>query len=361
MTEPDAYFPMPAGAIDAAYFPNFEAIFDAVVAAQTIALCAHTKPDGDAFGSVLAMAAIIRNIFPEKKVFCLLADDEKPSATFDFLKPDTVFLTPAAFKETILRKGQVPDLFVALDTPLLKRLGHAARIAESAEKRITIDHHLSREPFSAHTFIDEGAPATGYLIGMWGFYLEQKLSRTIIDAEIANHLFLALMTDTGRFQYQNTNAQCLGLAASLVARGANPAYLSAAVYQNEPLNIVHLKALVAQRICTYLDGKLAFSYACLEDFATYQVRPTDADGLVDVVRGIEGAEVALFLKETSDGITVRGNLRAKGDCDVASIAEQFGGGGHRAAAGFSAKGSIEEIKAHVIELARDALSNAPAR
>lgn len=334
----------------------YKRIENVLAAAQNLVLCAHTKPDGDALGSVLGLAGILRNRFPEKNITCLLADDEEPSRTFSFLDIDTTMVQPHVYLDNLARNAKqdqpydVPDIFVALDTPLLKRLGHAAKVARLAKEIVTIDHHFSSDPFAQCSLVDDEAPATGSLIAEFGLFLEEKTGQKMVDEHVALCLFMAIMTDTGRFQYQNTSAGCLAQAAWLVERGANPAYLSSHIYQNEPLAILQLRALVSERIKLFFEGKLSTSYATLQDFKDLKVRPTDADGLVDVVRSVEGSKIALFLKEVNDGSVVRGNLRAKGDCDVASIAETFGGGGHKAAAGFSAKGTIEEIEAKVVSL-----------
>lgn len=335
----------------------FEALENAITCAKTIALCAHTKPDGDAFGSVLGMANLIKKAFLDKEVFCLLADNEAPSKTFSFLNIKEHFYTPEKFEMDFLEAGLKLDLFISLDTPLLKRLGHAAKIAEKARVLASIDHHLSREPFGEISVIDDSAPAAAFLVGEFLLFLQEKREVSLLDKETANYLFMALMTDTGGFRYQNTNPASLAQAAWLVEAGANPSQLSSSIYQNEPLSLLHLKARVSERISTYIEGRLSFSYATLADFEELSLRPTDADGLVDIVRSVRGSDIALFIKETEDGKTVRGNLRAKGDFDVSAIAAHFGGGGHKAAAGFSAKGKIDEVRDEVIKLARPQLEN----
>lgn len=349
--------------IDETHLSAFKRIEEVLGSAQNLVLCAHTKPDGDALGSVLGLAGILRHRFPENNIICLLADDEAPSRTFSFLNIDTAMVQPSRYLNNMAGDSSAknpdtspshlfppPDVFIALDTPLLKRLGHAAKVARCAREIVSFDHHVSSDPFANVALVDDKAPATGSLIAEFGLFLEEEMGKEMVDEHVAQCLFMAVMTDTGRFQYQNTTAECLAQAAWLVERGANPAYLSSHIYQNEPLSILRLRALVTERIKLFCDGNLATSHATLQDFADLNVRTTDADGLVDVVRSVEGSHIALFLKEVDDGSVFRGNLRAKGDYDVASIAEAFGGGGHKAAAGFSAKGTIEEIEAKVISL-----------
>lgn len=347
--------------INETHLSAFNRIEELLCSAQNLVLCAHTKPDGDALGSVLGLAGILRLRWREKNITCLLADDEEPSRTFSFLNIDTAMVQPSHYLKNMAGDSSVadtdakqlfppPDVFIALDTPLLRRLGHAAKVARCAQEIVAIDHHASSDPFANVALADDKTPATGSLIAEFGLFLEEETRKQMVNEHVAQCLFMAIMTDTGRFQYQNTTAECLAQASWLVERGANPAYLSSRIYQNEPLSILQLRALVTERIKLFCNGNLATSYATLQDFEDLNVRTTDADGLVDVVRSVEGTHIALFLKEVDDGSVVRGNLRAKGDYDVASIAEAFGGGGHKAAAGFSAKGTIEEIEAKVVSL-----------
>lgn len=353
----------PSFTLDARFTSSFEALAKMIQSAQTIALCAHTKPDGDAFGSLLALDALIKKLHPQKEVFCLLADNEEPSATFSFLDPQEHFVAPDTFAHDFLerrqeasqKKGGKLDLFIALDTPLLKRLGHAGPIALRARKVISIDHHLSRQPFADFSIVDETACATGMLVAQFLLYLQKVQDKKLLNQEIANDLFLALMTDTGRFQYQNTSVACFSLAAWLVENGADTSFLSTQIYQSDSLELIYLKARVMKRLSLHCTGLLAYSFATAEDFKELGIRPADADGLVDIVRSVEGAQIALFLKELQDPTHIRGSLRAKGDIDVSSIAAYFGGGGHRAAAGFSAEGPIKAVAAEVIELAQEVL------
>jgi phosphoesterase RecJ-like protein len=133
----------------------------------------------------------------------------------------------------------------------------------------------------------------------------------------------------------------------LVEAGASPAEVALNVYQSDRLAYVHLAARVLARIQTFAEGRIAYSFATAEDIANAGVTLDELDGLIDLVRCIEGTKVALFLKEV-DGGKVRGNLRSKCDLDVSGIAREMGGGGHRAAAGFTASGTVDEVRAIVL-------------
>ena len=157
----------------------------------------------------------------------------------------------------------------------------------------------------------------------------------------------AIATDTGRFQYQNADPESFSVASLLVDCGASPSELSLNVYQNFSLSFLHLEALVMGRITSFAGGKITYSYATSADLERTGASLDECDGLVDVVRSVSGSEVALFLKEVPGG-KVRGNIRSKTDKDVSQIAKRLGGGGHKAAAGFSFEGDIDQALAAVL-------------
>ena len=162
----------------------------------------------------------------------------------------------------------------------------------------------------------------------------------------------ALVTDTGRFQYQNTDPEAFGCASILVCKGALPSEISLNVYQSFRVQYLHLKSAVMGRIKTFEGGRIAYSYATEADLKRTGADLSEADGLVDVVRSVAGSEIALFLKKVPGGL-VRGNLRAKGDIDVSEVARLMGGGGHKAAAGFTFEGDIDEALSRVLPPLRE--------
>lgn len=162
-----------------------------------------------------------------------------------------------------------------------------------------------------------------------------------LSKEEAQCLFCALVTDTGRFQYQNADNEAFAIAGILVGAGASPAEVALHVYQSDSLAYMHLAAKVMGRIRTFGEGRLSYSYITAQDLATSGVPVSEMDGLVDIVRCVDGTEIALFLKEVADGV-VRGNLRSKSDLDISDIARELGGGGHKAAAGFTIHATVDE-------------------
>lgn len=298
--------------------------------ADSIAISGHTNPDGDALGSVLGLGLALRRHYPLKRVDLLLADDAPVPRVYRFLAGSDE-LVPAA------RYADDPDLFIAVDAPTLERLQDSSAVANRAGARLVIDHHPAREEFADVVVRDPSAAATAVLVS--GLL---EAAHIKLEPAIAQCLFCGLVTDTGRFQYQNADPAAFACAARLVEAGADPARVALEVYQSQRLEYLHLESIVMGRIRTAADGRVAYSYATADDLAACGVGHDECDGLIDAVRQVEGAEVCLFLKDGRTPGIVRGNLRSKVDLDVSVVAARHDGGGHAAAAGFSFKGTVGE-------------------
>ncbi len=324
-------------AVQLAYADEYWSIFEAIDAAGTIAISGHTSPDGDALGSTLGLGLALRARFPQKRIAFLLADEAPVPRIYRFL-PGADELVPAA------RYDEAPDLFISVDCPVLDRLEDAAEVARRSARIVCFDHHPARAEFASIVVRRPEAAAASVLV-------EEFLSfcNIPLTPEVANCLFCGLVTDTGRFQYQNTDPESFVVASRLVAAGAEPARISLEVYQSQRIGYLHLESIVMGRIRTIADGRVAYSYAYADDLARCGVSTDECDGLVDLVRSVGGVEVCVFLKELDDG-RVRGNLRSKSAIDISGVAAAFDGGGHAAAAGFTFEGTVEEALASVLPL-----------
>lgn len=314
---------------EAAEFDRVAALIDG---AETIAVCAHTSPDGDAVGSVLALAEIIERNWDGKKVACLLADEDEVPRTYSFL-PGVGRLMPVA------GYGADPDLFICVDLSQPSRLNLAEPVLRRAAKVAVLDHHPAADKFWDAGVVRPSAAAAGVIVAEFALHLGVGLTPTM-----AQNLMCAVVTDTGRFQYSNADGEAFEVASMLVDAGASPAEIALRVYQSDRLAYIHLCAVIMARISTFEQGKVSYSYATAADFKANEVPLAECDGLVDLVRCVDGTEVALFLKEVPGG-KVRGNLRSKCGIDISGIARELGGGGHKAAAGFTFEGSIDEALA----------------
>lgn len=314
---------------------RFDGVTRLIEAADTIAICAHTSPDGDALGSGLALAELIERTWPGKRVASLLADTEEVPRIYRFL-PGSERLTAASAYDG------APDLFICVDLSQPSRLNEAQPVLERSARTAVLDHHPCEEPFWDAGVVRPDAAAAGVIVAEYAEHVAGGLTPTM-----AQCLLCALVTDTGRFQYQNANPEAFAVASMLVDAGANPSEVALRVYQSDRLSYVHLSATVMGRITTFEHGRIAYSYATSADFAATGVPIAECDGLVDLVRCVEGTEVALFLKEVPGG-RVRGNLRSKSALDVSTVARAMGGGGHVAAAGFTVEGDIDQALATVL-------------
>lgn len=296
-------------------------------------VCGHVSPDGDCLGSQLALAAALRRL--GKRVTCVLVKDEPVEANLLRVldgAQDLVFA--GAYKGA-------PGAFVGVDVPTRERIGEAAcALLDQAPFSFTIDHHAVDATMCNMVYVDPDAASTTMLIWELAGYL--GVERT---GAVANCCYTGLVTDTGRFQYQNTDERCMRLAAEMVAAGADPASVSREVFQNRTYASMRLEATAIMRAEFSDDGATALGYLTREDFARFGAQKSDAEPVIDALRRIEGVRVACMLREQED--CIRGSLRAKDDTDVSAIARTFGGGGHVAAAGFTLRCTLDDAVAQV--------------
>ena len=296
-------------------------------------VCGHVSPDGDCLGSQLALAAALRRL--GKRVTCVLVKDEPVEANLLRVldgAQDLVFA--GAYKGA-------PGAFVGVDVPTRERIGEAAcALLDQAPFSFTIDHHAVGATMCDMVYVDPDAASTTMLIWELAGYL--GVERT---GAVANCCYTGLVTDTGRFQYQNTDERCMRLAAEMVAAGADPASVSREVFQNRTYASMRLEATAIMRAEFSDDGATALGYLTREDFARFGAQKSDAEPVIDALRRIEGVRVACMLREQED--CIRGSLRAKDDTDVSAIARTFGGGGHVAAAGFTLRCTLDDAVAQV--------------
>lgn len=305
---------------------TLRAIAEVLRDADDVILAGHVSPDGDCLGSQLALAAALERM--GKRVVCVLAKDEPIDANLRFL-PGSERLVPASSCEGF------SGVFVALDVPNEDRLGEAAAsILAGCPVSVTIDHHAAPRRMTKLAYVDPDSPSTTMIV--WS--LAKELAAT--DDVVATCCYTGLVTDTGRFQYQNTSVGAFESAAEMVRAGASPSAVATAVFQNRSLASMRLEALVLDRMLFGAGGQLVVSWLTLEDFASSGAVKADAEPLVNSLRMLSGVRIACMLREQSDGI--RGSLRAKDDTDVSVIARALGGGGHKAAAGFTLTCSIDE-------------------
>lgn len=300
--------------------------------ASSISMACHLGPDGDALGSMLALASAARK--QGKTVH--------PSFGEPFVVPDAYRFLPV---HLLVRPAEVPvepELLVTFDAGSLDRLGELADNASRAAHVVVIDHHVSNEGFGTVDVIDPEAAATAEVV----FELLEVLGWPI-DAEVATCLQTGIVTDTGRFQYSNTTPTTLRVAGRLVEAGARPEVIGQHVYEEVPFGYLSASGKVLARATLEPDRRLVWSVLTRADLEEAGIGLDDVDPLIDAVRVAREADVAVLLKHV-DVDRVKVSLRSRGRVDVGSIAVDLGGGGHHNAAGFTFAGSpdqaIEEVR-----------------
>ena len=315
---------------------NMAQILELFQPGKTAALVAHLNPDGDAIGSVLALSLLLeaRGMHVTK----LLARIDEVPKLFTFLKNygfELDYVRAADYTGT-------PDLLIALDLSVASRMDKAQPVLDRAGATIMIDHHQNPEDFADYVLHDATAAATGMLV--WDLI---KASGEQITPAMATACMLALITDTGRFSFSSNSPEVFSAAAEMVAAGADPVGISQALYDTRTMGSFKLDARLVERMEYLIDGIAVYSWVTENDFAELGVALDDTEGLIAILRAVQGAEVSALLREDSlnDGTgrkQVRINLRARSDYDVSKLAADHGGGGHQAAAGFNFSGTIPE-------------------
>ena len=300
--------------------------------AETIVTMGHIGPDGDALGSMLAVARAARNA--GKSAYATFGEPFVVGKQFRFLDT-SVLVPPREVPEEI-------DVVVVVDTSVPSRLGSALPIAARAKQVVVLDHHLAQDgDLGDIRVVDTTAGAAAQVV----YRLLVELGWEV-DAEIAAALYTGIVTDTGRFQYSATSPEIHRITASLLEAGVEPPTIGRHVYEESPFSYLHVAGSVLSRAQLDPDMKLVWSVLTREDLASESLKYEDADGLIDLIRIAEDSDVACLLREIGDA-KHKGSLRSRGRVDVSALAGVFGGGGHHNAAGFIAEGSAEAVIAKI--------------
>lgn len=302
--------------------------------AKTIALCAHVKPDGDAIGSTLALGETLTNM--GKVCDCLSFDDI----------PEYLSFLPLLDHFTSEARESY-DLFIALDTSDIHRLGVGAKILENTPHSITIDHHVTNTGFAEVSLVDKYASSTCELIHRFIKALNAAPSK-----ESATLLFNGITTDTGRFMYQSATKETFETAAELITLGADRQLINYHLYQSTPIRKITLWKEVLDRSQFFMDGKLVITSVTEKMVADNGAHMDDTEEMISDLRDIDGVEVAAMIKEYGP-LEQKVSLRSKRVIDVSTFAKKFGGGGHVHAAGLTLTATpneAAELMTHALKL-----------
>src|SRR5437016_2473631 len=307
------------------------AVANAIRSHDRFLLVTHENPDGDALGSILALK---------------LALDQLGKDSVMYLYGEAPLPVEYSFMPLAELRRRLPDdwrerVLIAVDCANESRIGPEPEPLEGAPLALDIDHHHDNTRFGQLNLIVPNASSTGEVLR--DVFAELGVELT---PELAEPLYIALVTDTGRFQYANTTPKALRLAAELVDAGADIHAVFQQVYESVEFAKLKLLARVLDRAAVLEGGRIIVSHLLRNDFAEVGAAEPYAEGLIDTLRAVEGSELAVLIREPPrDGGPIRRvSLRSSIDeLDVSAIARHFGGGGHRQAAGFSSDLPLEEI------------------
>ena len=316
---------MPTTAIE------LDAVIAEIRAHDKFLVVAHENPDGDALGSMLAMTLGLRSLGRDVEMF--LSQPAPLPAEYRFLPLEgIVHVPPADLSERVL---------LAVDCANRRRIAEDDAFVDSALRVVNVDHHHDNSRFGNVNLVVDEASSTAEIV--------RDILRALdvpLTPEIAEALYVGLVTDTGRFQYSNTTPKALRLAADLVEAGANVHDVFTHVYETVQFAKLKLLARALERAQLFEGGRLVVSYLLKDDFGDVGAEEPYSEGIIDHLRSVEGSEMVALIREPprNEGPARRVSLRSSHDeVDVSAIAREMGGGGHRQAAGFSSELSIGEI------------------
>jgi len=311
----------------------FENIRTLINRNKTFLLIAHVDPDGDCVGSMLSFAALLEKM--GKEVGCYI-----PGGVSEKYKKFSRL--ESILSEEDINRFKFEAVFV-LDTPTLERAGGIITHEKDAVI-VNIDHHPTNMRFGSINYIKDKTASTTILVY---HFLSFAYSESITP-EIADYLYLGIVTDTGCFRFQNTDAEALSVASELIGYGARASEITREFFYMKKFRSVKLLSCVLANLQLFEDGKVAVMELTNSMLDEFNAELEDTEGFIDYAGSIEGVELTAFLREINTK-RVRASLRSLGDLDVSSLAERYGGGGHKNAAGLTFDHGLERSRELVID------------
>lgn len=293
--------------------------------ASSVLIGTHLNPDGDALGSALAVSLYLDSLGVQNEVLC----HHQPPQNLMFLPGiDRVRQTPESEKH---------DLGIILDLDSTERLGSTAPYFDACFKIMVVDHHVPHEAPGDFRIIDVNAAATALILTRLFMEIEAD-----VTPEMATCLLTGIVTDTGSYRFRNTSPEALHLSAFLLERGADINLVSEEIFHRKRLSAARLQGCMLEKMVIECKEQLAWAPLSLRDFESAEASDEDTEGFVNELLSIRTVQIAALLREHKPN-RVRVSLRSRAEFDVAEVAREFGGGGHKNAAGCSFESSIEEV------------------
>jgi phosphoesterase RecJ-like protein len=309
-----------------------EKVIEAIKRYKSFLITAHVNLEGDSLGSQLAMKELIESL---GKSAAIVDNDPVPDHYKFLPKAGEILASPG--------KGTDFDAALVLDCPTLKRIGRVREMI-GTKPVINIDHHISNENFGSVNWVDPNASSAGEMI-----YKLFKAMGKPLTKESALYLYIAILTDTGSFNYENTSSVTHEIAGELLGYGLEPALVSESVYERRSVSDLKLLALALATLAVNKAGDVAHIEVTKKMLDSSGADPSKSEGFVNYPRSIDKVKVAILFREDKkvrDRINV--SFRSKGDVDVNKIASSFGGGGHVRASGCILEGPLAEVERKVL-------------
>jgi len=298
---------------------------------KSFLICGHVRPDGDCIGSQLSLYSLLKDMNKTVRMY-------NPGPIMEYF----LFAPGIEHLETSFDKNYTCDVCVFLDCGSLERVIENIRPCGLI---INIDHHKSNEEFGDINYIDPNASAVGEQLYHIITVMEKPITR-----DMANCMYLSLLSDTGGFRYTNTKSLTFEVTGELVKAGADPTAIAEHLFENKSPISIWLKAQVLGNLKYECGGRLVWGEITQEMYRAVG-EENEPEGLVGEMRGIAGVEVSILIHEIEEG-GMRVGLRSRGEVDVSRIASEMGGGGHTNASGCYIRGDYTALKSQILSLAR---------
>ena len=307
----------------------YTAIKKAVKSAKSALVVSHVDPDGDSIGSMIAMGMILNKMGLSADLY---SQDGVPRVYRFLPGVDRVAKDFPPAREY--------DLLFAVDASDIKRLGEKVPFRKMAQVIINIDHHPDNTHYGDINYVEKSSSTAELL------YKLVKGMKIKIDREMAENLYVALITDTGNYRYENTSVATFDMAKDMLKTGVDTHAITTRIYDTKSIASIRVQAAALSTLQTSPDRRAAWVVVSREMMERTGARGEDLVGLVDQIRSIEGVEVAILFREEDGKVKV--NFRSKEKVSVSAIAKRFGGGGHIRAAGAILQGDLETVQNRVI-------------
>lgn len=317
---------------------QFDAVAELAREKKRSLVLGHIDPDGDCIGSMLAVSSWLLDW--GAKVACFV-----PGEVPEIYR--TLPLARLLIEEEDLEKF-CPELIIALDSPTTERTASLVK-KPNGVPTVNIDHHPTNESYADINIVDENASAAAVLV----YRLLSQVSPDSLTAEVSGYLYIGILMDTGGFRFRSTNSEALSVAAHLVELGAQPHELAHDFLYARKLSTLKLLSLALGSLEVFAEGRIALMEISQRMLRKAFGSMSDTEGFVDYCASIDDVELAALFREISEQ-EIRVSLRSRNDFDVASLAEKFGGGGHRNAAGLTIKRNLSYAK-KVIRLSLESM------